>query len=79
VFRLVTNSVMEERILARATDKRNLTGLVVEAGKFNRTEDEDGGDRKAMMEALLKEYSEGLEFEEDGDRSFLSSSLCDLL
>jgi ATP-dependent helicase STH1/SNF2 len=66
VFRLVTNSVMEEKILARATDKRNLTGLVVEAGKFNRTESVDGGDRKAMMEALLKEYSEGIEFEEEG-------------
>ena len=35
VFRLVTTSLVEERILARATDKRNLNGLVVEAGKFN--------------------------------------------
>lgn len=35
VFRLITNSVIEEKILARATDKKNLTGLVVEAGKFN--------------------------------------------
>ena len=35
VFRLLTNSPIEERIRARATDKKNLTGLVVEAGKFN--------------------------------------------
>ena len=35
VFRLVSTSPVEERILARATDKKNLTGLVVEAGKFN--------------------------------------------
>lgn len=71
VFRLITTSVIEEKIIARATDKRNLTGLVVEAGKFNQSKGEkDGGgdenDRKAMMEALLKEYSEGLDFEEEG-------------
>ncbi|RYG58471.1 hypothetical protein EON64_21285, partial [archaeon] len=35
VFRLVTNSVIEERILTRANDKRSLNGLVVEAGQFN--------------------------------------------
>lgn len=33
VFRLVTNSPIEERVLARATDKKNLNGLVVEAGE----------------------------------------------
>ena len=33
VFRLVTNTIVEEKILARATDKRNLNGLVVEAGR----------------------------------------------
>lgn len=33
--RLLTNSPVEERILARATDKKNLNGLVVEAGRFN--------------------------------------------
>lgn len=27
--------MIEEKILARATDKKNLNGLVVEAGKFN--------------------------------------------
>ena len=73
VFRLITTSVVEEKIIARATDKRNLTGLVVEAGKFNNrgggdSDQRDDGDRKAMMEALLKEYSEGLDFEEDGER-----------
>ena len=34
VFRLVTNTLVEEKILARATDKRNLNGLVVEAGEY---------------------------------------------
>ena len=35
MFRLVTNSPIEERVLARATDKKNLNGLVVEAGEGN--------------------------------------------
>jgi SNF2 family DNA or RNA helicase len=62
VFRLITTSPVEERILARATDKRNLNGLVVEAGKFN----SDGNiknlkeqDSKEMMEEMLKEWTEG--------------------
>ena len=32
VFRIVSASPVEEKILARATDKKNLNGLVVEAG-----------------------------------------------
>jgi ATP-dependent helicase STH1/SNF2 len=35
VYRLITNSMIEEKILERATEKKNLNGLVVEAGKFN--------------------------------------------
>eukprot|EP00428_Durinskia_dybowskii_P083329 CAMPEP_0170441350 /NCGR_PEP_ID=MMETSP0117_2-20130122/46848_1 /TAXON_ID=400756 /ORGANISM="Durinskia baltica, Strain CSIRO CS-38" /LENGTH=1297 /DNA_ID=CAMNT_0010701887 /DNA_START=433 /DNA_END=4327 /DNA_ORIENTATION=+ len=71
VFRLLTNSPVEERILARATDKRNLNGLVVEAGQFNvRTPAASGSnnsaanaaaqaENRAMMESLLKEWSTG--------------------
>jgi hypothetical protein len=78
VFRLVTTSIMESKILARATDKRNLNDLVVEAGKFNdgnakidaKTSESADHDKKQMMEALLKEYAEGGDFEEeDGDDS----------
>ena len=65
VFRLITNSPMEEKILARATDKRNLNGLVVEAGKFNRHG--AAADRKEMMATLLKEWSEVPEAEEEGE------------
>jgi len=63
VFRFITNSPVEERILARATDKKNLNSLVVEAGQFNnrgqdkKVEDEDAN--KEMMEVLLKEYAAG--------------------
>jgi superfamily II DNA or RNA helicase len=64
VFRLLTNSAIEEKILARATDKLNLTGLVVEAGKFGGKTNEfnnldDDNENKEMMESLLKEYSSG--------------------
>lgn len=59
VFRLLTNSVIEERILARANDKRNLNGLVVEAGKFNSRSAGTLEENKEMMEALLREWSSG--------------------
>lgn len=59
VFRLLTNSVIEERILARANDKRNLNGLVVEAGKFNSRGAGTPEENKEMMESLLREWSSG--------------------
>ena len=59
VFRLLTNSAIEEKILARATDKLNLTGLVVEAGKFNSKNENSMEENKEMMESLLKEYASG--------------------
>ena len=34
MFRIVSASPVEEKILARATDKKNLNGLVVEAGVY---------------------------------------------
>ena len=48
VLRLITASPVEERILARATDKLNMNGLIVEAGKFSR--DSRADERKAMVE-----------------------------
>jgi SNF2 family DNA or RNA helicase len=59
VFRLVTTSAVEEKILARATDKMNLTELVVEAGKFNKSG--AGADNRELVQALLAEYSEARE------------------
>ncbi|KAJ1441487.1 SNF2 family N-terminal domain-containing protein [Ochromonadaceae sp. CCMP2298] len=67
VFRLLTNSPVEERILARATDKRNLNGLVVEAGQFNAQKKASAQqESKEMMESLLKEWSSGAALA-DGD------------
>ena len=56
VFRLITTTPVEERILARANDKKNLTGLVVEAGKFNARSDSHQDDNKEMMESLMHEW-----------------------
>ncbi len=61
VYRLVTNTIVEEKILSKAADKRNLNGLVVEAGKFNSTQNDTlkaQGNRE-MMESLLKEWGAG--------------------
>lgn len=72
VFRLITANSIEDKILARATDKRNLNGLVVEAGLVN-TQDSSGsgnteaGSNKQMMESLLKEWSEGGNLDADVD------------
>eukprot|EP01041_Mallomonas_annulata_P001914 gene1914-3715_t len=66
VFRLITTSAMEEKILSRATDKRNLTGLVVDAGKFHK-DNGNTDDRKEMMAALLKEYGESIEVDDEAD------------
>lgn len=55
VFRLIAAAPVEERILARATDKLNMNSLVVEAGKFNK--DSRADERRQMLEELLKEYA----------------------
>jgi ATP-dependent helicase STH1/SNF2 len=62
VFRLITNSPIEERIISRANEKLNMTGLVVEAGKFNK--DSKASERKAMMETLLRRMDD---VEEEGE------------
>jgi len=63
VFRLITNTSVEEKIISRASEKSKLTNMVVEAGKFNR--DSKEGERRAMLESLLlrdaNEQEEGTE------------------
>ncbi|RHY57242.1 hypothetical protein DYB34_001038 [Aphanomyces astaci] len=56
VFRLITNSPIEEKILSRATEKLNMNNLVVEAGKFHAKSKES--DRRAMLESLIKMENE---------------------
>lgn len=65
VFRLVTNSPVEEKILSRATDKMNMNNLVVEAGKFNNKSKE--AERRALLESLIKMESEEAANAANGD------------
>jgi hypothetical protein len=55
VFRLVTNSPVEEKILSRATEKLNMSEIIVEAGKFDKSsvEEDTSEERQKMMEILL--------------------------
>eukprot|EP00980_Cylindrotheca_fusiformis_P020062 scaffold7139_cov115-Cylindrotheca_fusiformis.AAC.12 len=59
VFRLVTHSPVEEKILSRATEKLNMSELVVEAGQFDKrsVENDNSLERKKMMEVLLTDFS----------------------
>ncbi|TDH73532.1 hypothetical protein CCR75_007652 [Bremia lactucae] len=70
VFRLVTNSPVEEKILARATDKMNMNNLVVEAGKFNNKSKE--AERRAMLESLIKMEQEEAAHAAQGDDELLN-------
>jgi ATP-dependent helicase STH1/SNF2 len=58
VFRLISNSPVEEKILSRATEKLNVSELVVESGKFNKdsVETDNSMERKRMMEILLTDF-----------------------
>lgn len=58
VFRLCTNSPVEEKILSRASEKLNTAALVVEAGKFNKgsVESDNSLERKQLMEILLTDF-----------------------
>lgn len=74
VYRLVTNTLVEEKILSRAANKKNLNGLVVEAGKFTSNNDQSSSQgNREMMESLLKEWSAGgdgiVQDDEDGDNA----------
>ena len=58
VFRLITNSPVEEKILSRANEKLSVSELVVESGKFNKNsvESDNSLERKKMMEVLLTDF-----------------------
>jgi len=80
VFRIVTQSPVEEKILGRATEKLRMNELVVEAGKFDKAgQDEEEGsslERLKMMELLLTDFdnsqygqsTSGATSEEDYDK-----------
>lgn len=59
MFRLVTYSPVEEKILSRATEKLNVSELVVESGKFNKdsVDTDNSMERKRLMEVLLTDFA----------------------
>ena len=70
VFRLITNSPVEEKILNRANEKLNVSELVVESGKFNKNsvESDNSLERKKMMEVLLTDF-DGSRPQQDKEKS----------
>jgi len=61
VFRLVTNSPVEEKILSRATEKLGMSELIVEAGKFDGMKDiaddkDEKEEKMKLMEVLLTDF-----------------------
>ena len=61
VFRIITQSPVEEKILSRATEKLQMNELVVEAGKFDKSgqdKDDNSLERLKMMELLLHDFDQ---------------------
>jgi ATP-dependent helicase STH1/SNF2 len=58
VFRLITYSPVEEKILSRANEKLSVSELVVESGQFNKQggESDNSLERKRLMEVLLTDF-----------------------
>lgn len=81
VFRLITYSPVEEKILSRATEKLNMSELVVEAGKFDKrsVENDNSLERKKMMEILLTDFDTNTAkiTEEKGPSEFTGSDDAD--
>ena len=61
VFRIITQTPVEEKILSRATEKLQMNELVVEAGKFDKSgqkKDDNSLERLKMMELLLTDFDQ---------------------
>jgi ATP-dependent helicase STH1/SNF2 len=61
VFRIITQTPVEEKILSRATEKLQMNELVVEAGKFDKSGQEQENsslERLKMMELLLTDFDQ---------------------
>lgn len=71
VFRLITNSPVEEKILSRASEKLNMSELVVEAGKFDKSsvENDNSLERKRLMEVLLTDFDSNTNKNDSNDKT----------
>ena len=63
VFRIITQTPVEEKILSRATEKLQMNELVVEAGKFDKSGQDvqdNSLERLKMMELLLTDFDQNV-------------------
>eukprot|EP00826_Nyctotherus_ovalis_P008288 TRINITY_DN1213_c0_g2_i3.p1 TRINITY_DN1213_c0_g2~~TRINITY_DN1213_c0_g2_i3.p1 ORF type:complete len:1111 (+),score=439.87 TRINITY_DN1213_c0_g2_i3:84-3416(+) len=63
VYRLITNTEVEEDILSRATKKKNLDNVVIQAGLFNQKASDV--DRRKKLEDLLRQDDKSADEEDD--------------
>lgn len=63
VYRLITNTKVEEDILSRATKKKNLDNVVIQAGLFNQKASDV--DRRKKLEDLLRQDEKNADEEDD--------------
>jgi len=63
VYRLITNTKVEEDIFSRATKKKNLDNVVIQAGLFNQKASDM--DRRKKLEDLLKQDEKNTDEEDD--------------
>lgn len=69
VFRIITQTPVEEKILSRATEKLQMNELVVEAGKFDKSgqgKEDNSLERLKMMELLLTDFDENQNAQQKG-------------
>ena len=76
VFRLISNSPVEEKILSRATEKLTMNELVVEAGKFDSNEaDADRSlERQQLMKEILSDIPDKNERQDDSESQSTSDA-----
>jgi SNF2 family DNA or RNA helicase len=69
ILRLISSGTIEEKILSSAQDKMAVTGMVVDAGRFNKSKNsksqEAENERRALLQKMLHD-KEGMEKERAG-------------
>lgn len=66
VYRLITISAVEEGILSKAEEKKDLDELIIQAGEFsNRTSDQDR--QQKLKDLVMNRAGEALTIKEDED------------
>ena len=70
VYRLITHSRVESGLFARASSKRELDNIIIQAGQFNQNEKSKDVDRNQMLRDLLGRAEDEIEEEEDNEEVY---------